>query len=157
MQHPVGGVSHSLTSGGEPFAHASLDVGGSYATLGCPDPADRWSSPTRVQVSAETPGKVVCTAYANADPASPSSARVVLERTLGGEVQRFELGDARGAPWGQLEVGEQVRLFDLSGRERARITCASEPGAAKPARTHLSLRCWDEQGQELTGQQFLQV
>lgn len=156
MHHPVGGMSYDLTFGGNLFAHASLTTDGSYASLGCTNPQERRSFPTRVQVLVEKTKNVACTAYGNSDPKVPLASRVVLERTLGGAVQQLELEDALGKPWARLEIGEQVRLFDLSGRERVRITRMSDAGM-EPVMTRLSLSCWDEQGQELAGQQYLMV
>jgi hypothetical protein len=151
-QPPSAGRSATLSHRGAVWAHATIDESGNNVSLGCTLPKDPWSFPSRVTLQLEPGRKIECTVYANGSNVPSHANRLVLRHDLGDGQQKLALVDAAGAPWAEVELSDEVRLFDLSGRERVRIT--SEWGLTG---RRLHLRCLDESGHELSGQQALKV
>jgi hypothetical protein len=124
---PVGGVSHKLSYEGAFWAYATVNADGASASFCCAMRKDAWSYLTRVSVSLEAARKVAFTVYANGSNAPSAASRIV-------------------------RMTDELRLFDLKGRERARI-CRD----LRLSGRRLQLRCWDESGAELSGQELLIV
>ncbi|MBL9007047.1 MAG: hypothetical protein JNJ46_22510 [Myxococcales bacterium] len=127
------------------WAQASLTTDGSTVTLGCRSSSDPARFPLMVRVLLETQIPLACIVEASALASWPNAARGTGERPLRGAAQLLRLVDLRGQPWAQIEIGDQVHLFDPSGHERARIMRSWDTRGSR-----LILRCWDETGKELT-------
>lgn len=151
-QPPSAGESINLSHRGAVWAHVTIDETRSYVSLCCPMPKDPWSFPVRVSMQIETGRKIACTVYANGSNVPSHANRLVLRHNLGEGKQKLSLVDAAGAPWAEAELTEELRLFDLSGRERVRVTSEWSLGGR-----HFILRALDEAGQPATGQQVLKV
>jgi hypothetical protein len=149
-QSPANGQYYDLEYCGAVWAHATLSAQADYVTLGCVHPNDPYCFPTRVQVRLKSLRSISCTVYANVEGSLPTATREVLSAGLGGAPRRLPLVDALGRRWAELELAATARLLDPTGRERALI--ASEH---KLTGRRLTLRCWNEAGQQLAGQVFL--
>lgn len=151
-QPPPGGESIDLRYRGAAWAHVTLDDRRSYVSLCCPMPSDPYSFPVRVSMQIESGRKITCTVYANGSNVPSPASRLVLHHNLGEGKQKLALVDAAGGPWAEVELLEELRLFDLAGRERVRVTSEWSVSGR-----HFKLHCVDEAGQPVSGQQFLMV
>jgi hypothetical protein len=139
------GTVFSLSYRGAIWAQASLNPDASEVTLGCRSLHDPVRFPSVVRVLLDATSPLECTIDPSVLTSWPSAPNSVWDRPLRGAAQLMRLVDPRGYPWAQIEIGDQVRLFDPSGRERARIIRSWDQGGGR-----LVLRCWDERGTELS-------
>lgn len=144
------GPCHRLFFHGTRWAQASLNPDADAVTIGCMNPHDPAGVQACVKVVLLIDRPLACTVDACAVKSWPTSARKVLERLPKGAEQLLGLVDMLGRPWAEIEIGDQVHLFDPSGRERARILRTWSDG-----RGQLTLRCWNELGQEVTADESL--
>lgn len=126
------------------WAQASLDPDGSAVSLCCRSSIDPTRFPLMVRVLLEAQVPLACIVEASALASWPNAPRGTGERLPRGAAQLLRLVDLRGQPWAQIEIGDQVHLFDPSGHERARIIRSWDSCGSR-----LVLRCWDEVGKEL--------
>jgi hypothetical protein len=147
---PFLGTLHSLSYRGLIWAKASLNMDASAVTIGSQSLHDPRRFPAIVEVQLETTRPLGCQVRAGSVRSWPTELHKILERPLRGAEQLLALIDARGQPWAELEIGDQVHLFDPSGRERARIIRAWDPNGSR-----LAMRCWDESGAELAGSELV--
>lgn len=135
----------NLSYHGLRWARALLNSGTDSVTIGCSTPQDPSLFPTLVTVELDLERPLTCSVRETAVKSWPTTSRKVLDRTLRGAEQLLALVDPRGLPWAEIEIGDQVHLFDPSGRERARVLRAFDQDGSR-----LALRCWDESGYELS-------
>lgn len=135
---------YELSYQGSLWAQATLGSDAATVTIESTNPLVPPSLPALVTVKLATEHPISCTIRTSAVKMWPTASHKVLERSFRGAEQLLALLDARGLPWAQIEIGDQVHLFDPSGRERARVLRAFDKNGGR-----LVLRCWDELGKEI--------